>query len=234
MNRRRFLTLLTLTALAAPLPSALLAQAPPEPTADDIQRLVRFSYIGQDMTLNGKLRNSTSGTEAPFVLTMQENTIRFRFDAPTQIINLDLNDKGFILREVVRGKNAPVPQKRYAEPIRGTDISYEDLSLRFLYWPNPAIVSNKERIKHRDCWQLRLNNPDASGSYGAALIWVDKSSGAILQMEGYDRQGKLIRRYNIVSGMKVNDAWMLKQMRIETYDPANGKRTGRTYLELDK
>lgn len=233
MNRRHFLPLLTLPALAALFPASIFAQDAPEPAAEDIQRLVRLSYIRKDMTLNGKLRNSTTGAEAPFVLSMLENTIRFRFDNPTQIINLDLNDKGFVLREVVRGKNTPVPQKRYAEKIRATDISYEDLSLRFLYWPNP-VKAGEETVKHRSCWKLRLTNPDASGSYGTAIIWVDKGSGGILQMEGYDRQGKLIKRYNIVSGMKVNDAWMLKQMRIETYDVATGKRIGRTYLELEK
>ncbi len=55
-----------------------------------------------------------------------------------------------------------------------------------------------------------------------------------MKMEGYDRQGKLIKRYEVISGMKVGDGWMLKQMRIESFDPATRKRTGRSYLELEK
>jgi len=229
MTRRHFLPLLAVFSCAAPL----AAQDAAEPSAEDIQRLVKLSYIRQNMTLKGQLRNDETGTEAPFVLSMLENTIRFRFENPVQIINLDLNDKAFVLREVIKGKNAPVPKAKYGEKIRGTDITYEDLSMRFLYWPNPVKL-DQENVKHRTCWKLRLNNPDASGAYGVAFIWVDSTSGGIMRMEGYDRQGKLIKRYEVISGMKVGEGWMLKQMRIETFDAATKKRLGRTYLELEK
>jgi hypothetical protein len=230
-TRRSFLPWLASLPLA--VSSLLNAQDAAEPTAEEIQRLVKLSYIRQKMTLKGQLRNDETGAEAPFELSMLENTIRFRFDNPVQIINLDLNDKGFVLREVVKGKNAPVPKARYAETIRGTDITYEDVSLRFLYWPNPVKL-DKETVKHRTCWKLRLDNPDSSGAYGVAFIWVDSGSGSIMRMEGYDRQGKLIKRYEVISGMKVGDGWMLKQMRVESFNPENRKRIGRSYLELEK
>jgi Outer membrane lipoprotein-sorting protein len=213
--------------------SALRAQDASDRSADEIQRVVRGSYVRHNMSLNGKLRNDTTGAEAPFVLSMLENTIRFRFDNPPQTINLDLNDKGFILREVLKGSNAPVPRAKYSEKVRGTDITYEDVSMRFLYWPNPAKLED-ETVNHRTCWRLRLNNPDASGAYGVADIWVDKGSGSLMQMQGFDRNGKLIKRYKVISGMKAGDGWMLKQMRIESVDPNSGKTTGRTYLELEK
>ncbi|MFN0130276.1 MAG: outer membrane lipoprotein-sorting protein [Verrucomicrobiales bacterium] len=237
LTRRHWLATLALLPLpfggsVPSLPSR--AQETPDPTAEEIQRIVKLSYIRQKMSLKGRLRNDQTGAEAPFELSMLENTIRFRFDNPIQIINLDLNDKGFVLREVVRGKNAPVPRTKYTEKIRGTDITYEDVSLRFLYWPNPVKL-DKENVKHRTCWKLRLNNPDTSGAYGVAFIWVDSGSGGIMRMEGFDREGKLIKRYEIISGMKVSEGgWMLKQMRIESFDPATRKRTGRSYLELDK
>jgi hypothetical protein len=164
---------------------------------------------------------------------MLQNTIRFRFENPAQIIHLDLNDKGFVLREVVRGSNAPVPARRYAEKVRATDVTYEDLSLRFLYWPNPVKLED-EVIKHRTCWKVRLTNPGTSGAYGTAIIWVDRGSGGILRMDGYNREGRLIKRYEVISGMKVGGGWMLKKMRIESLDPATARVIGRTYLELEK
>ncbi|MGI8602564.1 MAG: outer membrane lipoprotein-sorting protein [Verrucomicrobiales bacterium] len=228
---RRLVTGLTIFSTLAPIP--LRGVDGPEPTAQDIQRLVKKSYIRQDMSLNGKLRNDATGAEAPFTLSMLQNTIRFRFENPPQIIHLDLNDKGFALREVVKGRNAPVALNRYGERVRATDVTYEDLSLRFLYWPNPMRLEN-EVVKHRTCWKLQLNNPGASGAYGTALIWVDKGSGGILRMEGYNRERQLIKRYEIISGMRVGDGWMLKQMRIESFDPATRKVSGRSYLELEK
>jgi hypothetical protein len=229
MNRRRLLHALALL-IAWP---TLRAQDASDLEAEDIQRAVKGSYVRQNMSINGKLRNDTTGAEAPFVLSMLENTIRFRFNNPPQIINLDLNNKGFILRELVKGSDSPVPKAKYAEKIRGTDITYEDVSMRFLYWPNPVKLDN-ETVNHRTCWKLRLNNPDASGAYGVALLWVDRGSGSLMQMEGYDRQGKFIKRYKVISGMKVGDGWMLKQMRIESFDPNTKKSIGRTYLELEK
>lgn len=230
IHRRHFLRL---AALSACVP-ALHAEDEPEPAAEDIQRLVKLSYIRQDMSLKGVLRNDATDAETPFNLAMQDNTIRFRFDNPAQIVNLDLNDKGFTLYEVTKGSKAEIKPGRYTEKIRGTDMTYEDLSLRFLYWPNPVKLEN-ETVSHRTCWRLRLSNPGGSGAYGTAFLWVDKGSGGLLQMQGYDRQGKLIKQYKVISGMKVGNGMMLKEMRIESFDPSNSKKVvGRTYLELEK
>src|SRR5687767_3511973 len=47
---------------------------------EDILRLVRMSQALQDLkNLKGKLRNSETGEEIPFELTMADNVIRFTF-----------------------------------------------------------------------------------------------------------------------------------------------------------
>ena len=50
-------------------------------------------------------------------------------------------------------------------------------------------------------------------------LWVDKESGALLQAEAYDWQGKLIKRFEVISGQKLEGKWYLKQMRIESARP---------------
>lgn len=231
-TRRRFLFVTGLSAASLWVPASVWAQAG-EPTAEEIQAMVRHSYVRQNLTLKGRLRNDATGEEVPLTLSLLDNTIRFRFENPVQIINLDLNNNGFVLREVVRGKNTVVPRTRYTEKVRGMDITYEDLSMRFLYWPNPKKLPD-EVVKRRDCYKLRLDNPDATGAYGVAHIYVEKKSGAIARMEGFDRQGKPIKRYEVISVMKVDNSMMVKQMRVETFDAATSKTIGRTYLELEK
>lgn len=231
-TRRRFLPFLSLSAASVWAAPHSWAQAG-EPSAEEVQAMVRHSYIRQNLTLKGRLRNDSTGQEVPLTLSMLENTIRFRFENPTQIINLDLNEKGFVLREVVRGKNTVVPRSRYTEKVRGMDITYEDLSMRFLYWPNPKKLPD-EIVKRRDCYKLRLDNPDATGAYGVAHIYVEKKSAAIARMEGFDREGKPIKRYEVISVMKIDNGMMVKQMRVETFDAATSKTIGRTYLELEK
>ena len=61
---------------------------------------------------------------------------------------------------------------------------------------------------------------------------MDKESGALLRAEAYDWQGKQIKRFEVVSGQKLDGKWYLKQMRIESLDPGNDHARSRTYLEI--
>ncbi len=53
-----------------------------------------------------------------------------------------------------------------------------------------------------------------------------------MRIEGYNRDGKLSRRFEVVSAQKLDDQWMLKQMRVEMLDPETKKVINRTYLEV--
>ncbi|MGA9578145.1 MAG: outer membrane lipoprotein-sorting protein, partial [Terrimicrobiaceae bacterium] len=63
-------------------------------------------------------------------------------------------------------------------------------------------------------------------------LWIDQESGALLRIEGYNKDGKLFRRFEVISAQKIDGQWMLKQMRVETVDPETRKIRGRTYLEV--
>ena len=71
-----------------------------------------------------------------------------------------------------------------------------------------------------------------SSQYGVARLWIDQESGALLRIEGYNREGKLLRRFEVISAQKIDGQWMLKQMRVETLDPESSKIINRTYLEV--
>ena len=66
----------------------------------------------------------------------------------------------------------------------------------------------------------------------SARLWIDQESGALLRIEGYNRDGKLLRRFEVISAQKIDGQWMLKQMRVETLDPETKKILNRTYLEI--
>ena len=55
-----------------------------------------------------------------------------------------------------------------------------------------------------------------------------------MRLEGYDREGKLAKRFEVVSAQKIEGRWFLKQMRIEDFVPGTGKVRTRTYLEINK
>ena len=119
------------------------------------------------------------------------------------------------------------------ERIRDTSVTYEDLAFKFLYWP-AARVLGEEKVRTRNCWKLQLRAPSRESQYSNVLLWVDKASGALMRMEGYDWNAQLAKRFEVVSAQKIEERWFLKQMRIEEFKPGTSHVEARTYLEIKK
>ncbi len=214
--------------------SSALAEDKQAPTAEEIMQMVRMSYALQNNQLTGRLRDNESGKEEPFTLSMAEKVIEFLFRNPVQTVQLDLGATPPLLRESKTGETAKVPLSKYGEKVRDFDLNYEDLSLRFLYWPNPTLMGEETLVLGEEAWKIRLTTPDAKGPYGTVDVWIHQGSGGMAKMEGFDMQGRLIRRYKVNSVQKVGESHIPKEMRIESFDPNTGKRSGMTYMNFDK
>ena len=159
--------------------------------------------------------------------------IRYSFTKPDEALQLRLGDNDSRLEEITREGVEKITPAQFDHKVRGTAVTYEDLALKFLYWPN-ARVTGENSISLRNCWKLELKAPNRQSQYSNVWLWVDKEGGALMKLEGYDWNGKLAKRFTVVSGQKIEDRWFLKQMRIEEFDPATGKQRARTYLEIMK
>lgn len=228
-----------LRALALGVAHSILFQAaaaPAEdaqPSGDEVLLLVRKSQAQQYLQgLTGRLRSHETGQSWPMELTMRDSVIRFLFREPNEIINLDLNNSGTKLSRVVPGGKSDISTSLYAERVRNTDINYEDISMRFLYWPNAKILG-EDTFSFQKCWHVRVTNPDGRGPYGTVDVWVAKSSGAMMKMEAFDAQGRKVKQFLVRKGQKYQGAYILKQMRVESFDPATRDVKGITYLEID-
>ncbi len=231
-GRRQFLGSLGLLAAGGWLWPArgFAQQAEGEPAAENILDMVRMSHALQQHQLAGSLR--VGNRRERFTLSMEGNMIRFRFDNPLHVIHLDLDTADFRLREVIDGNNRVIATNRHGQAVRQSDVNFEDLSLRFLYWSDPELIDT-ETINTRRCWKVRVYSPDRDGPYHAVEIWVDQQSGGMMRLQGYDYDGKMIKRFEVRSGQRVGDAWILRQMRVETFEPGSGRASSRTYLEID-
>jgi hypothetical protein len=203
-----------------------------EPTAEQIVELVHLSRALKKHELQGNL--SKDDLEVPFAVRMEADLVRFYFENPKQIINLNIKQKGSELTEVIAGTSKPVPGKRYAEGIRGTDLTYDDISFRYLYWPKKVKQPNEETVNTRKCWVVDLYNDQKVGEYGIVRIFVDKESGGLMKMMGYDFQGQMIKVLTVTSGMKVDGATVLKSMDVIRYISGTKKVAGETTFELRK
>lgn len=208
------------------------AAAEPQPDAQEILRNIRINQSAQHRVLHGRLR--TGGTVIPFRLVLNGNEIRYEF--PDGAIVLRLGENGSQLFEETKSGSQKVSPARFDAPVRGTDITYEDLALKFLYWPRTKIEGEETKLAQK-CWKLHLE-PASSGDsqYATVLLWAAKRGGEFLQAEGYDRSGQIMKRFKVVSGQRdpVTGGWMLKQMRIEQLAGAGSRDRAPTYLEIEK
>ena len=210
--------------------AAALLAAPP-PSAKEILDSVRLLETRQQIELDGQLRENE--TVIPFHLTQTGPLIRYSFTDPDEVLQLRLGENGSHLDLVGDEGAEQFPAEKLNEKVRGTGITYADLALKFLYWQNARLFGD-ETVRTRTCWKLQLVAPSRDSQYWNVLLWVDKTSGALMRMEGYDWDGKLAKRFEIISAQKINNRWFLKQMRVEEMQSGTNKVQGRTYLEIKR
>jgi Outer membrane lipoprotein-sorting protein len=209
--------------LAAP------ARAQNFPDAEQILANVRLRQAQQQIDLRGQLRQDA--LIVPFRLVQDGPVVRYTFSDPNETLQLRLGPNSSRLEDITRSGSARISGGRLDDTVRGTAITYEDLALKFLYWPNARVIG-AENIRTRNCWKMQLQAQANDSQYGSILLWVDGESGALMRMEAFDRAGKLVKRFEVVSAQKIEGRWYLKQMRVEAIDPQTKRVTARTYLEI--
>ena len=203
----------------------------PAPSAKDILDSVRMIETQQQTDLQGQLREND--IVVPFRLTQNGPLIRYSFTNPDEALQLRLGEKSSRLDLVTGAGTEKFAASKLKQKIRGTGVTYEDLAFKFLYWPAARVVG-EENVRTRNCWKLQLRAPSRESQYSNVLLWVDKASGALMRMEGYDWNAQLAKRFEVVSAQKIDNRWFLKQMRIEEFQPGTNHVQSRTYLEIKK
>ena len=211
--------------------AALSVFAEPPPSAKDILDSVRMIESRQQIDLQGQLRQDD--VVIPFRLVQNGPLIRYTFTDPDETLELRLGENSSRLELVSDAGTEKVGASKLQEKIRGTILMYGDLAFKFLYWPT-ARVLGEENVRTRKCWKLQLRAPSRESSYSNVLLWVDKASGALMRMEGYDWNAQLIKRFEVVSAQKIEGRWFLKQMRVEQLQPGTNHVEARAYLEIKR
>ncbi|MBG7606470.1 MAG: outer membrane lipoprotein-sorting protein [Verrucomicrobia bacterium] len=229
-----FQTLFVAALLISPLAVSPLANA----QAPDANRILEGARLSAALTkldegLQGNL--SHNGRKTPITIFLKGKNIQFQFleNKKWRIFHLRLNDEKYDLLEIVNGKTIDFPRNKLTESIAGTDLTYEDLALRFFYWPEPKLEKT-ENIGAQQTYKLRLDKPaGAAGNYFAVYVWVHTKFGAFMKIHGHSKSGKLLKEFQVEDVMKVSDkVWTLRKMQVSSYK--NGRRTSITDMTLDK
>jgi hypothetical protein len=217
--------------VAVSLAIALSAPAQSAPDAREILDSVRMLESRQQIDLQGQLRQDDK--VIPFHLLQNGPLIRYSFTNPDETLQLRLGEDSSRLDLVTGEGTEKVDASKLQKPIRGTIVTYGDLAFRFLYW-TAARVLGQENIRTRKCWKLQLRAPSRESQYSNVLLWVDEASGALMRMEGYNRDALLAKRFEVVSAQKIEGRWFLKQIRIEKLQPGTNHVLERAYLEIKR
>ena len=157
-------------------------------------------------------------------------------DAPPAF-RYDLSDRGTNLlsvaavRDPARGlvlsrpDGAPAPAP--SDAVLGTDLSWFDVGVDFLWWRDPALAGT-DRLKGRTCDLLDVTPPSPTPACAKARLWIDRDQKVVMQAVQFDAAGRERRRLWVRAVQKIDGRWVFKDLEVET------KGTGhRTRLHFD-
>ena len=110
--------------------------------------------------------------------------------------------------------------------ILGTDVTWSDLTLDYLWWDDFAYDAAREgeTVHGQVCTVIVMKKGERQ-----VRVWVDRKTGALMQAEEIN-DGKAVRRLWGTRIKKFGDRWMANVMEVETL--GSGHRTKITVEEL--
>lgn len=155
-------------------------------------------------------------------------------DPSTAVCQLFDRRNGRVQEKVVltRARSGEAEFKRFAGPemkeqpapllsskISETDLTWLELTMDFLWWPNPTFDTTPETVRrHRgeDCFVLLASPPKPIPGCGAVRMWLSKRTGFLMKAEQLDLMGDVTNYFWMQTAKKFGDRWMLRELRAKT------------------
>ena len=110
--------------------------------------------------------------------------------------------------------------------ILGTDVTWSDLTLDYLWWDDVSFDAEREgeTVHGQVCTVIVMKKGERQ-----VRVWVDRKTGALMQAEEM-KDGKAVRRLWGTRLKKFGERWMANVMEVETV--GSGHRTKITVEKL--
>lgn len=107
------------------------------------------------------------------------------------------------------------PVKNLQNRLFQSVFTMEDISLRFLSWPEQKLTG-EETLRDRRCWILVSHPPEGdTSSYAWVESWIDQQYQGVLRALAYNAQGDVVKEFTVRSFQKIEDLWTLKLLEIQ-------------------
>jgi hypothetical protein len=144
-------------------------------------------------------------------------TIRDRFGKTLDHLSLTWPAAGPVEYRYFTGDPlAAAPRPNLSDAVHGTDISWMDLSLAFLWWTN-GLTRGAESVRSRPCYIADVwPDPGTCTNIGGVRLWIDPELHLTLRAELYDATNGLARRMDIKGFKKINGRWFIKDIDVQS------------------
>jgi hypothetical protein len=146
--------------------------------------------------------------------TLAQYTIMDAFGRDREQLTVRRNEGGTTLGYQAGNPLADQPAPALGTPLAGTALTWMDLTLSFLWWPDGKTIGITE-VLEQPCYVVDAHAPAGQTTpYASVRMWVDTRAAMMLQAEGYDALGDPLRRISVKSFKKINGEWMIKDLEI--------------------
>ncbi len=208
--------------LVAPLSASevlrsTIARFPVEPFTLSGSLIVRkqAGVIVREVPFTAKLNWGTEPATATY-------TIHDNFGRALNYMHLSRTSNGEIEVTYFSGSGNELPTPSLSASVAGTDISWLDITLSYLWWTD-GDLKGEETFKGALCDIIEMRPPSLIPDCAAVRLWIDRKRGFMRQAEQINEKGERVRWMWVSSVGKINDRWMIKNLEVER--PNTGLRT---------
>jgi len=131
------------------------------------------------------------------------------------------------LTRFLGAEKTPAAPPAINETVRGTDITWLDITLDFVWWRNP-VITGEGKVKGRLCDILEVEPAEPLERCKKVRLWIDREQKLVMQAIQIDENDRDVRRMWIRAIQKINQRWVLKDIEVETLGKGH-----RTRLNVD-
>lgn len=199
---------------AASLMESVVAQLPREALSisGEIEVTRRHGAVTRKLLFEMRLDFGSDPAAARY-------TLRDAFAKP--LAQLALTHRGARMESTYETGDPLQPAERpdMTAPVFDTDMTWQDLTLSFLWWRKGKVVGD-DVVKGRACHVVELVAPEGQPA-GKVKLWIDKQLPMMLRAEAYDAKGGKLRSLWIKSFKKIKGRWMVREMEIQQEPPVH-------------
>jgi len=208
--------------------------------ASKILSQVKYAYPDKTLFFRGEIRPRRIGFKMiPLNISFSEKLINFEFfknnkttEKVDEVINLSFLDNKNTVHRTFNGETTSLENYQFADQIRGTDITYDDMAMRFLHWPNPILLS-VDKAKGGQAWKIRCVNPSKRETYSIVDVWVSHRSGTLVKMNAYNSDRKIIKSFEVDSIQQIKGDWFVETMIVRTFPTKPKGKITSSFLKLE-